>query len=151
VGLSIAVITCGTTAAAMPTFWLQLRAHLEPVAGTTAAGRFNGVLAKSGVASGKTALPRYTGVWRLTWTFTLPSLGGSTTAWLRLPAQKGAAAVARVLCTHCAARAKGTMTLTSSQALRIAGSHSVVVVRTSSARLRGTVKVFAHIPVAMTR
>jgi hypothetical protein len=68
VGLPVAVIACGRAAAAMPTFWLQLRAHLGPVAGTTAAGRFNGVLARSGLPSGRTALPRYAGVWRLRWT-----------------------------------------------------------------------------------
>jgi hypothetical protein len=147
IGLAAAAVVCGSAAAAVPTFVLRVHARLGPVAGTTAAGRFSGVLARNGpvVPRRATAVPRLGSRWSLTWKLSVPSLGGSPTASLRIRAWKGAAPVTRVLCTQCGTTANGTMTLTTSQALRIAGSKAVVVVRTGSATLRGPLKVSMHV------
>jgi len=56
--------------------------------------------------------------------------------------------MARMLCTRCSTKASGTMTLTGSQAIRIAGKRAVVVVQTPTATLRGVIKGLAHVPVA---
>lgn len=135
--LAAAAIVCGSAAAILPSSWVQVRAHLAPVSGTTATGRFSGLLVKGGPVSG----------WRLTWNLSLPSLGGSMTASLQVGAAKGAAPVTRMLCKQCARGAKGALTLTGAQALRVTRDNAVVVVQTQSATLRGPVKAFLHVPV----
>jgi hypothetical protein len=132
----------------MPTLGLRVHARLAPVAGTTAAGRFNGLLARSGEGPAPQVVPRVPLPWRLTWTLRLPALHRPTTGSLRIAAEGGAPPVVRVLCPRCATRANGTIRLTASQALRIAGSDAVVVVRARSATLRGAIKV-TRVPVAM--
>jgi hypothetical protein len=42
------------------------------------------------------------------------------------------------------------MTLTATEAVRIANDDAVVVVRTPSAMLRGPLKAFVHVPVPMS-
>jgi len=148
VGLSVAAVACGSAAAATPSVWLRVGAHLAPVAGTKADGRFNGLLVRNGgTAQSRGAQPRNGSSWQLTWRLALPALEGPMTASIRMPAQKDAAPVARMLCTRCTATAHGVITLTGSQAMRIAGSHAVVVVQASSATLRGAVTVFTQIPI----
>jgi hypothetical protein len=66
----------------------------------------------------------------------------ATSAAVRFGAAKPAA---RVLCHHCSAAAHGVTGLTRAQEAGIAQSGAVVVVRFSSATLRGRVKVFARI------
>jgi hypothetical protein len=146
VALAVAALACASAAAAVPTYSVQVRAHLTPVAGTTAAGRFSGSVVLSGLRSAKAGpvLPRNGTGWRLTWSLQLPALSGTKTAALRIMAANGAAPITRVLCTGCATRPTGTMKLTASQAIRIAGSHAVVVVRTASASLRGAVEASAR-------
>jgi hypothetical protein len=143
IGSAVAAVACGSAAAAMPSFALHVHARLAPTAGTSAAGSFDGVLASDSIGKvpfAQAAFPRQT-AWRLGWRLSLPPLRGPITASLRIAAVKGAAPVARVLCTPCALEAKGTMTLTASQGLRVAGSHAVVVVHAPAATLRGPVKV----------
>ena len=149
VGLVVAAITAGGTAAATSTFWWNLRARLAPVAGTKEAGQFQGVLVK---ASG--GITPYAGTsvppgsqWGLTRRLTLPALEGPITASLRIGSARSSTSVTRVLCTRCSTSAAGTMTLTARQARRLSKGDAVVVVRTRSARLRGPVKVGLHNPV----
>lgn len=154
VGLVVAAIAVGSAAAATPGFWLRLHARLAPVAGTTAVGRFDGTLVMSvgqRMTEASSALPQAGSNWRLTWRLSLPPLAGPVDVSLRVGALKGASPVARLLCTRCSRDANGAITLTASQALRVSASHAVVVVRTSSASLRGPVKVFLRIPVPTTR
>ena len=135
--------------AAVPSSWLQVRAHLAPVAGTKAAGRFQGVLVKPGggiVPAGKVANPRVS-TWRLTWKLNLPALEGPVTASLQIGSGRSSARAKHMLCTRCSTEATGTLTLTARQVTRIKKSHGVVVARTSSARLRGPVKVVVRGPV----
>jgi hypothetical protein len=149
VGLAAAVV-CGSAAAAAPTYAIRVHARLAPVTGTTAAGRFSGLLAKSALPPQGTAtvVPRVGQGWRLSWKLSLPSLRGPVTASLRISGKNGAPPVARVLCRGCSTTANGRMPLTASQALRVAGSDAVIVVRARSATLRGRVKASTHIPVA---
>jgi hypothetical protein len=121
----------------LPPSWVQVRARLAPVAGANAAGKFSGLLVRGGAPTR----------WQLTWTLSLPSLGGPTTASLRVGAAQGSAPATRTLCKQCARGAKGTMTLTMNQALRITRDNAVVVVQTPSATLRGPVKAVFHVPV----
>lgn len=137
VALAVAAIACGSAAAVLPSSWVQVRAHLAPVAGTNADGRFSGLLLRGGAASR----------WQLAWKLSLPSLGGPMTASLRVGSAQGAAPSTRTLCRQCARGAKGAMTLTANQALRITRDDAVVVVRTPTAMLRGPVKAFVHVPV----
>jgi hypothetical protein len=133
----------------LPLSWLHVRARLAPVAGTKAVGRFEGVLVKRGersTSAGKVANPRGN-AWRLTWQLSLPALDGPVTASLRIDSGRSSAHVRRVLCARCSTSTAGTMTLTARQVMRIRKSNAVVVVRTSSARLRGPVRVFVHVPV----
>jgi hypothetical protein len=149
-GLAVAAVAAGSAAAAMPSYFLQVHARLAPVAGTTASGRFNGVLVLSGGEArpqARSTAPRAGSHWRLSWRLSLPAFGGPATATLRIHAKKGAASVERVLCTRCAEKAKGTIALKGSQAIRIANGGAVVVVRTPSAGLRGAVKGVVHLPV----
>lgn len=149
VGLVAAAIACGSAAAVLPVYWLNVQAHLAPVAGTKEAGQFNGVLLMS---NGPPPQPAQSGAqpvgsfWRLTWKLRLPALSGRRSAMLRFPAEKGVPAAARVLCTQCSTRAKGTIALTGSEAERVVKADAAVVVWTNSARLRGTVEVTTHGP-----
>jgi hypothetical protein len=135
----------GTTTAATPAFAMHVHARLAPVSGTAAAGRFDGLLAMSGVgvtpASRTAALPRPGEHWRLAWKVTLPASKGPTTASLQIKADSGAASVTRLLCVDCTAGANGILTLPWSQALRIVASDAEVVVHTASTTLRGEVRV----------
>jgi hypothetical protein len=135
--LAVAAIACGSAAAILPSSWVQVHARLAPAGGTNAAGTFSGLLLRGGAASR----------WQLTWKLSLPALGGPMTASLRVPAAQGAASATRMLCSRCARGAKGAMTLTGSQALRVTRDDAVVVVQTPSATLRGPVKAFVHVPV----
>jgi hypothetical protein len=137
VALAVAAIACGSAAAILPTSWVQVRAHLAPVSGANAAGKFSGLLVRGDVPSR----------WQLTWTLSLPSLGGPMTASLRVGAAQGSAASTRMLCKQCARGARGTLTLTMNQALRVTRDNAVVVVQTPSATLRGPVKAVVHVPV----
>jgi hypothetical protein len=148
VGLVVAAITCGSAAAAaIPVYWLDLHARLAPVAGTTAAGQFNGRLFVSvGEPNPLEPSDPLLRVNRsvLTWKLNLPALQGPVFATLRFRPAKGAAPFVRVLCEHCSTSAHGEITLTKSQALRVATSHAAVVVSAASATLRGPVKVSAR-------
>lgn len=150
VGLVAAAIACGGAAAVLPVYWLNVQAHLAPVAGTKEAGRFNGVLLMS---NGPPPQREQSGAqpagsfWRLTWKLRLPALSGQRSATLRFPAEKGVPAAALALCTQCSTQAKGAIALTRSEAERVAKADAAVVVWTNSARLRGTVKITAHGPV----
>jgi len=149
VGLVVAAIACGSASAAtIPGFWLDLHARLVPVAGTSASGKFTGTLLMSvggtnPVEPSDPIPPVNRAV--LTWKLRLPALQGSMSASLRLRATKSAAPVAIMLCQHCSTTASGRVTLTKSQALRVARADAVVVVTTASATLRGRVKVSARI------
>ena len=144
VGLVIAAITAGGTAAAASTVPVELRARLAPVAGTKAAGKFDGALVKVrrvGITpGGRTSVPAG-GRWRLNWRLTLPKLDGPMTASLKIGSARSSASVTRVLCSRCSSKGVGTITLTDGQAKRISKGDALVVVRTRSARLRGRVKV----------
>jgi hypothetical protein len=136
IGLVVAAIAAGSAAATGPAYWIDLHARLAPVVGTNAAGKFGGVLRSTG---GHTTT--VVGNWQLAWSLSLPQLDGPITATLRISSARS-----RVLCTGCSTKASGTTTLTAHQVTRISKSHAVVVVRTHSARLRGPVKAFLHIP-----
>lgn len=93
-------------------------------------------------------VPRVGIHWQLGWKLGLPALHGPVDALLRIRADNGAAAVARVLCTGCARRASGSIVLTGSEALRLVRSDATVVVRSRSTTLRGVVKVLSGAPAA---
>ena len=150
-GLAVAAVAAATAAVAMSAFLVQVHARLAPVSGTKASGRFSGILARSGDRpQGQSAAPRSGTRWRLAWRVNLPSLSGPVTASLRVRADHGAAPVTRMLCRRCTRGASGAMTLTGSQAMRVANAHAFVVVRASSATLRGTVRSQAQVPVTKT-
>jgi hypothetical protein len=132
-GLVVAAIAVGTAAAVISTVGLRVQARLTPVAGGSAAGRFDGLLSRSGEGTPPPAVPRAGAHWHLAWSMGLPALRGPAAATL----QTGAGI--HVLCTHCGRSARGTLVLTNGQAMRIADSDAVVVVR--AARLRGVVRV----------
>jgi len=140
IGLAAAAAVVGSGAAARPTLGLRAHARLRPVTGTTAEGRFAGVLARNHEGSTGPAAPRSPSRWHLTWTLRLPSLHRSASAKLRIGTEGSSKSFVRLLCRRCAARTKGTITLTESRALRIAESRAVVVVRARSATLRGVIK-----------
>lgn len=152
-GLAAAAVVAGSAAAARPMFLLNVHARLAPVAGTKAAGSFDGelVLSSGSKTSGTASLPRAAVPWRLSWRLSLPALKGAMTASLHLRAANGAAPATRTLCTHCGTAVSGTMTLTGTQALRITQADSFVVVSTRSATLRGPIKVFVRVPVQSAR
>ena len=142
-GLAVAAVATGSATAAMPGFTVRVHAHLAPVSGTAASGKFRGLLVRGygGQAPQRqSATPRSRSQWRLAWRLSLPALSGPVTASVRVHAKGGAAPAARVLCGRCATKARGTMTLTTSQAVRIANGNSVVVIHAGSATLRGTIK-----------
>jgi hypothetical protein len=149
VGLVVAAITAGGTAAATSTFWWNLRARLAPAAGTKEAGQFQGALVKlgGGVTPDAITSAAAGSRWGLTWKLTLPALDGPVRATLRIGSEPGSTSVTRVLCTRCSTTASGTMTLTARQARRLSKADAVVVVRSRSARLRGSVKVGLQNPV----
>jgi hypothetical protein len=137
IGLTATAVGAGSAAAAMPVLGFRVHARLAPVAGANYAGRFNGLLVRN--ADG-TVVPRVPLGWELSWRLRLPSLGKPIDASLRVRAANGAPRVVRMLCSGCTATAHGTLTLTASQALRVARSRAVVVVRASSESLRGVVR-----------
>jgi len=143
VGLAAAAIGCGTAAAAVPTVAVHVHARLAPVAGTAVAGRFDGTITISGGARETAAVPRPGAHWQLGWTITLPAIGGPTTASLQIHAAGGAGPVVQAVQRRRTTRASGTLPLTGSEALRVAGSQAVVVVHTATATLRGAVKTAA--------
>jgi hypothetical protein len=147
VGLVIAALAYRGAAAARSAFLIQVHARLAPVAGTKAYGRFNGGLA--GASGGITPFGKnktQSGThWQLTWRLSRPALSGSVTASLRVAASNGFPRVVRVLCTQCSAKATGTAALTASEVMRIARAKAVVVVQTSSAKLRGPLKPFLQV------
>jgi hypothetical protein len=132
----------------MPVLTLSLHARLAPVAGTNATGRFSGLLVKPGqpMAAEPSPTPRFGNKWRLSWKVSLPALRGRVEASLRIPARNGAPGFVHVLCTGCTTAAHGTITLPNSQALRVAGSRASIVVRSSSAMLRGAVRARTNLP-----
>jgi hypothetical protein len=143
VGLAAAAVAAGSAAAAVPMVF-PVHARLAPVAGTKAPGQFNGVLAQSGSIPQpvqRSAMPINGVSWRLSWKVSLPPLGRPAAVTLRIGARGGAAAVMRVLSAHCTVSAKGTIKLTGSQATRVARGDAVVMVRTPSATLRGTIRL----------
>ncbi len=149
VGLVIAAITAGSAVAGTST-WLEVHARLKPVAGSKDGGRFDGVLIRKDgrVITPDSDVPIPVGSrWQLVWSLSLPKLDDPMTASLRIGGQRNSVGGTRMLCTRCSVKANGTMTLTARQAMRIAKEDAVVVVRTRSARLRGSVKAFAHTPV----
>jgi hypothetical protein len=150
VGLVALAIGCGAAAAAVPAVVVHVHARLAPVAGTTAAGQFDGALALGGgavtPARRTAAIPRPGDQWRLAWRLSIPAAGGSKTATLLIHAAQGAGTVARLLCTACTTGASGTLTLTVSQALLIAASRAEVVVHSAAATLRGAIEVVTPTP-----
>ena len=142
VGLAAAaaVVTASAAAALPPSPKLRVHARLAPVGGTGAAGRFDGLLVRTGGSSRPAASPRTGPAWRLSWNASLPAFQGPATVSLRI-AGGGAARVSRILCTGCGTGADGTVALTPSQVLRIARRGAVVSVRARSASWRGTVRV----------
>jgi hypothetical protein len=142
VGLAAAAVVTGSAAASMPALTVSVHARLAPVVGAKAAGRFSGLLVKPGQPLGAEPSPsrRFGNKWRLNWKVSLPELSGKTTVSLQVPARNGAPRFVHALCTGCTSGAKGVLTLTNSQAIRIAQSHASVVARTPSATLRGTVE-----------
>jgi len=144
VGFAVAAIAAGGATAATA---MDVHARLAPVAGTKKAGKFSGVLAEISphrITPGGAATPPQPGPWRLTWSLTLPKLAGPMTATLRI----GSARSPRVLCTQCSKKAGGAIVLTARQGKSLSKADAVVVVRTRSARLRGSVKISTVSPVA---
>jgi hypothetical protein len=141
--VTTAAIAAGGAAAAAPIFAIPVQARLAPVAGTSAAGHFSGVLARSTADAQPAqtpALPRKGISWRLQWKVSLPHFSRPAAVTLRIASAGSAAAVVRVLSARCSGSARGTMTLTGSQAARVARGDAVVTVRAHSATLRGVVR-----------
>lgn len=138
-----AAVAAGGAAAALPVLVFSVQARLAPVAGASSAGHFSGTLSmNTDEASVPTPiLPSNGDRWRLRWKATLPSLGSPAAVTLRVAAHDGAPAVVRVLSARCSNSARGTVTLTGGQAVRVARGDAVVTVRARSARLRGAVKI----------
>jgi hypothetical protein len=143
----VLAVACGSAAAASSAIWLvRVHAGLAPVAGHAAGGRFDGSIAMGNAGAmpnGPAASSQ-----RLNWSLALPAMRGQITASLRIHRLNNAAPATLVLCSHCATTAKGSLTLTGSQAMRITQRHAYVVVRTASARLRGTVEIVLPLPTA---
>lgn len=142
VALVVAAVAFGS-AAARAAFFIGVQAHLAPVTGTKATGQFNGVLVRN-TGGGKAARPGGSS-WQLSWRLSLPALKGPMATSLRIGRADGAAQMMRLLCAQCSTSANGTTTLTSSQVSRMGDAHGVVVVRTRSATLRGTIKMLVHV------
>jgi hypothetical protein len=141
--VTAAAIAAGSAAAAAPIFAIPVQARLAPVAGTGAVGHFSGVLARSTVDAQPArtpALPRKGISWRLRWNVSLPHFSRPAAVTLGIASAGSAAAVVRVLSARCSGSARGTMTLTGSQAARVARGDAVVTVRAPSATLRGVVR-----------
>ena len=131
----------------MPNLGFRVHANLAPTPGTTAVGKFDGLLSRSG-GGPLPVQPRIGSRWLLTWRLSLPATTASATATLHVKGVGGTAPVARVLCARCASSADGTAVLTPGEVLRLAKGDGTVTVRTGTAMLSGTVKVLAHVPVA---
>lgn len=147
--LAVTALVCASAAAAIPTFSVGVHAQLAPAAGAPPAGQFDGVLVRSGIGTAQFAnrtMPRHGSAWRLTWRLSIQHAGSPITATLLVRADKGAPSIRRVLCTQCTAEASGAVTLTGSQALRVAGAHAVVVVATRTVTLRGTLRASTPFP-----
>lgn len=142
VGLAAAAVVTGSAAGSLPVVKVSVHARLAPVTGTNAAGRFSGLLVKSG----DTAYPRTGQKWSLSWKVRLTSVRGLAKASLRIPARNGAPLSLRVLCSGCEGTTSGRLMLTNSQAIRVAQSHATVVVLAPSTTLRGAVKAQAILP-----
>ena len=143
VGVVAAAIAAGTAAGAVPLTAIPVQARLAPVAGTTASGQFSGTLARvlaDAQPTQTSALPRKGIRWRLRWSVSLPQLPRPATVTLRISSAGSAAGMVRVLSERCVSSARGTLTLTGSQALRVARGDAVVTVRAGTAILRGTVR-----------
>jgi hypothetical protein len=135
----VATVAAGGAAAAV--FVIPVQARLAPVAGTSSAGHFSGVLSQG---AGEhpvqaQAFPRVGSHWWLRWKVSFPSLGHPARVILRVVPRDGAPAIVHVLSARCSSSASGTLTLSGSQAGRIARGDAVVTVRAGSARLRGAV------------
>jgi hypothetical protein len=143
VGLAVAVIAAGSATAVVPVESLDVHARLAPIAGTNATGRFTGLLVRRRLRQitpgGSLAAPTPS-QWQLTWSLRLPKLEGHATASLRIRSGGNSARATHVLCTRCATRATGTMALSARQVTSIGKGDAVIVVRTRSAKLRGSVK-----------
>jgi hypothetical protein len=149
-GLVAAAIAAGSVAAGTST-WMEVHARLKPVAGTKEGGRFDGTLIMKGgrVITPDTNVPTPpAGRWQLVWNLTLPRLDSAMTASLRVGGRGSSVRSARVLCTGRSPKANGSITLTARQATHVAKGDAVVVVRTRSARLRGSVRVSLQVPIA---
>jgi hypothetical protein len=144
VGLAVAAVAAGRVAAAVPVLTLSVHARLAPVAGTTADGRFSGLLVKN-TDSVRPQSPGPSG-WRLRWKVRLPAFRQPARTSLRIPARNGAPLYVHVLCTGCASTVTGKLALNNSQAMRLAQSHATVVVLARSTTLRGAVKAQAIQP-----
>ena len=79
--------------------------------------------------------------WQLAWSLSLPKLEGQMSASLRIGSGGSSVLTTRPLCSGCSTRTSGISTLTARQAASLSQGNAVVVVRTRSAKLRGTVKV----------
>jgi hypothetical protein len=148
VGVVIAALSFGGAVAARSASLIQVHARLAPVTGTVTPGRLTGALTgRSGHMT-----PFGTGTspashWQLTWRLNRPALKGRVTTSLRIGAFGGYPRVTLVLCTRCSAQATGTVALTSSEAMRVARTKAVVIVRTHTVRLRGPLKAALQLPV----
>jgi hypothetical protein len=143
VAVTAAAIAAGSAAASAPILAIPVQARLAPVAGASSTGHFSGVLARTATDAQPAqtpALPRKGIRWRLRWSVSLPHFGGPAEVTLRIASAGSAAAVVRVLSARCSGSARGTMTLTGSQAARVARGDAVVMVRAPSATLRGVVR-----------
>ena len=129
----------------MPILGFRVHANLAPAPGTTAVGKFDGLLSRAGTDP---VQPRIGSRWVLTWKLSLPAMTGAAAATLHVRGTGGAAPVARALCTHCTSSTGGTVVLTPGEVLRLAKGSGTVTVRTGTAMLSGPLKVLAHVPVA---
>jgi hypothetical protein len=138
-GLAVAAVAAGGAAAAV--FVIPVQARLAPVAGTSSAGHFSGVLSQGADEHPvqAQAFPRVRSHWWLRWKVSFATLGRPARVTLRVVPRNGAPAIVHVLSARCSGSAGGTLTLSGSQAGRIARGDAVVTVRAGSARLRGAV------------
>jgi hypothetical protein len=141
VALVVSALAAGTATATAPADRLEVRARLAPVSGTKATGVFSGTLVKRGgtrvTPGGRTAASP--GVrWALSWGLSAPELNGPVAVSLRFGSGGSSAQATRVLCTSCSTKAMGMSMLSARQVTRINRGDAKVVVRTRSAKLRGS-------------
>lgn len=142
VGLVVAAIAAGSAPATASTDAFEVHARLAPIVGTSATGRFSGILVKRRIrhiTPGGALMGPARSQWQLTWSLRLPKLDGRVTATLRIGSGGSSARETRVLCTGCTPQAR-TMALSAREAASIGKGDAVVVVETRSAKLRGSVK-----------